>query len=31
LLAIRENSRICTSESIDPTSANGQTGMALPA
>jgi hypothetical protein len=26
-LAIREYSRICTSESIDPTNANGHTGM----
>jgi hypothetical protein len=25
-LAIRENSRICTRESIDPTNANGQIG-----
>ncbi len=30
-LAIRENSRICTSESIDPTNANGQIGMSAPA
>jgi hypothetical protein len=30
-LAIREYSRICTSESIEPTNANGQIGMCAPA